>query len=254
MIKRRAFTFFFKGIWILFKKEFKDVFLSPFVYILGGLFCLIMGWLFFNYLLASKEFTTKTIAETVLIPLFGNMNFVFLFLAPLLTMRLISEEKKAQTIELLLTSHLNSFQIILGKLLSSLVMVSFFLSLTAVFPITLALSGYTNWPLVLGGYGGVLLSVMSYLSVGLWASSLTENQVIAALLAFCLLLGLMLLVLTSNATDNFMVAQILQYVSVPVHFESFLRGGIRSYNFIFLFSFSGFFLYLTHLTLESRKW
>ena len=244
----------FRGTWILFKKEFKDIFLSPFVYILGGLFCLVTGWLFFNYLLASKEFTTKTIDETVMIPLLGNINFIFLFLAPLLTMRLISEEKKTKTIELLLTSHLNSFQIVLGKFLSSLVMVGFFLGLTLIFPVILAISGHSNWPLIWGGYAGLWLVIAGYLSVGLWASSLTENQMVAGLLGFCLLLGLMLLVLTSNATNNFMVAQILQYLSIPLHLEHFLRGGIRSYNFVFLFSFSSFFLYLTHLTLESWKW
>ena len=247
-------TFALTGIWIILKKELKDTFLSPFVYLLGGFFCLITGWLFFNYLLASGEHTTKTLDETVLIPLFGNMNFIFLFLAPLLTMKLVSEEKKNQTLELLLGSHLHPIQIIFGKFFSSLIMVGFFLSLTFLFPLTLSLSGHSNWPLVGGGYLGTFLSVMAYLSVGLWSSSLTNNQVIAALLGFCLLLGLTLLALAGNATHNFILAQILQYMSVPVHFENFLRGGVRSYNFIFFFSLSGFFLYLTHLSLESRKW
>ena len=241
-------------IWILFKKEFKEIFLSPFIYLVAGPFCLLTGWLFFNLLLSSNQFTDKTMGTTVLIPLFGNINFIFIFLTPLLTMRSLSEEKKKHTIELLLTSRLSHLQIILGKFLALFSMVIFLLLLSLIFPITLAKLGYQNWPLVVGGYGGILLSGAAYLSLGMWSSSLTKNQAVSAVFTFCLLLGLALLTLTGNATNNFMVAQILHYLSIVYHFESFLRGGISSHNFVFFFSFISFFLYLTNLGLEARKW
>ena len=245
---------FFNGVYVLSRKELKEAFFSPLVYILAGLFSLIMGWLFFNYLNAASDITNKSMTQTVLIPIFGNMNFIFLFLAPLITMRQIAEEKKLHTIELLYTSQLNSWQIILGKLISATLMVVFMMSLTIIFPIVLSLSGYSNWEIVASGYLGILFSIICYLSVGLFASSLTDNQVVAALLAFAFLLCLMLLVLTANASHNFILAQMLQYLSITFHYENFIRGGIRTYDLVYFASFVGFFIYLTHLSLESRKW
>jgi ABC-2 type transport system permease protein len=133
-------------------------------------------------------------------------------------------------------------------------MAAFMIMLTFIFPIVLAFSGYNHWNLVFSCYGGILLSVLCYLAVGIFASSLTENLVISALLSFCLLLGIMLFSLTGNATDNQILSQIFQYFAVPFHFESFIRGGIRSFNFVYLFSFIGFFAYLTGISLDSRKW
>lgn len=245
---------YFLGIWVLFKKEIKDSFFSPLVYILSALFCVLMGWLFFNYLIASKELTDQTLTQSILVPVFGNMNFIFIFLCPLLTMRSFAEERKMHTLELLFTSRLNHSQIIVAKLLANFSMAAFMIGLTFIFPIVLAFSGYNHWSLVFSCYGGILLSVLCYLSVGLFASSLTENLVISALLSFCVLLGIMLFSLTGNATDNVILSQIFQYFAVPYHFESFVRGGIRSFNFVYLFSFVGFFTYLTSLSLDSRKW
>jgi ABC-2 type transport system permease protein len=242
------------GVIVLAKKELKDSFASPLVYILGGLFCMTMGWLFFNYLVASKELTTQTLTNSILVPIFGNMNFVFVFLAPLLTMRLFSEERKLHTIELLLTSELSINHIIWGKFLSCALTIIFLLGLTFIFPIVLAFSGYSDWSIVITSYVGLFLSILCYLSVGLFSSSLTDNQIISALLTFSILLGIMLFVFTANATHNVLLGQIFQYLSVPFHFENFVRGGIRNYNFIYFFSFIGFFLFLTHISLGSRKW
>jgi ABC-2 type transport system permease protein len=245
---------FFKDWWSLVKKELKDAFLSPLIYILAALFSLIMGWLFFNYLIGSKELTEQSLTESVLIPLFGNMNFIFIFLAPLLTMRSIAEEKKQHTLELLLTSRLSHLQIVCAKLISTLVMAVFMLSLTLVFPIVLAFSGYGHWGVVISAYLGIVLCVLCYLSVGLFASSLTDNQIVAALLTFSLLLGLMLFVLTANATDNYIVSQICEYLSLSFHLEGFVKGAIKSFDVFYFFSFSGFFIYLTTLSLDARRW
>ena len=245
---------YLKGIGILVSKELKDNFYSPVVYILSALFCLSMGWLFFNYLYASKELTDQTLTQSVLMPIFGNMNFIFLFLSPILTMRSFTEEKKLHTLELLLTSRLDHFQIITAKLISNFIMATFMISLTLIFPVILAMSGYDHWSIVFSSYMGVLLSIFCYLSVGLFASSMSDNFVVSALLGFSILLGIMLLSLTGNATQNVLLGQMVKYLAVPYHFESFVIGGMRSYNFIYMFSFIGFFIYLTHIKLESRRW
>lgn len=243
-----------RGICILFSKELKDNFASPLVYILAALYSLIIGWLFFNYLMFSKNLTSMTLTSSVLAPTFGNMNLIFLFLAPLLTMRSLAEEKKQNTIELLFQSNLSHLQIILGKFFANVVVVIFILALTAVFPIILSLSGYNDWGIVGSSYLGVLLSVMCYLSVGMFASSLTENQMVAALISFSIIVGLMLLVLSATATNNYLIQQIFQYFSVAFHYEGLVRGVIKTSDLIYYFSFIGFFIYLTERSLDSRNW
>jgi len=238
----------------LVRKELKDVFFSPLIYILSALFCLMMGWLFFNYIVASQEVTEQSLTRSVFIPLFGNMNFIFLFLAPMLTMRSFSEEKKEHTLNFLLTSKLSELEIILAKLTSSFAMASFMILLTLVFPLVIMVSGYSDWGVVVSSYSGLLLCVLCYLSVGLLASSLTENQVVAALLGFTILFGLMLFVLAGSVMNNSFISEVLQYFSINSHFEGFVTGGIKTYNLFYFLSFSGFFVYLNYLSLSSRKW
>lgn len=245
-----------RGVWILFRKELDESLRSPLIYVLTALFSALMGWLFFNYLIASgsQQMTTVSLSTSVLGPVFGNMNFIFVFFAPLLTMRLFAEEKKLESLNLLFLSDLNHFQIILAKFFSSLFVGIFMLSTTFLFPLILAWAGYSDWGLVISCYIGIILTMMAYLSVGLFASSLTENQIVAAVLSFCLLLALMLMVITAQATRNEIVAQLFQYMSSPYHFESFVRGTIRSFNLVYFLSFIGFFFYATHLSLDARKW
>ncbi|MGZ3788911.1 MAG: ABC transporter permease [Bacteriovorax sp.] len=245
---------FFKKIGILVKKELKDAFFSPLIYVLAGLFCFMMGWLFFNYLLQAKTLTTATMTQAVITPIFGNINFIFIFLCPLLTMRSFAEEKKQSTLDLLLRSELSELQIIIAKFISNVVLVFFMLSFTFVFPIILALSGYSDWGVVGSSYIGVILSIMAYLSVGLFCSSLTDNQIVASLLTFCILLGSMLMVITVNASNNYLLALMVQYLTVPFHYEGFVKGILRSYSFVYFLSYYGFFFLLTLKSLQSRKW
>jgi ABC-2 type transport system permease protein len=245
---------FVKKISILVKKELKDAFLSPLIYILAGLFCFMMGWLFFNYLLQAKQLTTRNMTEAVITPIFGNINFIFVFLSPLLTMRAFAEERKQATLDLLLRSELSEIQIIISKFISNMLLVLFMISFTLIFPVILALSGYSDWGVVSSAYIGVLLSIMAYLSVGLFCSSLTDNQIVASLLTFCILLGSMLMVITVNASNNYLLSLIIQYLTVPFHYEGFIRGLLRSYSFVYFASYIGFFFLLTLKSLQSRKW
>ena len=245
---------YFSQTWILAKKELKDFFLSPLIYVLCGLFSMMMGWLFFNYLLQSKQMTSTTMTQGVITPIFGNINFIFIFLCPLITMRSFAEEKKQYTLDLLLSSKLTALQIVFAKFISNVSIVLFMLSLTLLFPIILALSGYTDRGVVGASYLGIFLSIMAYTAVGLFCSSLTDNQIVASLLTFCLLLGSMMMVISINATNNYLLALIVQYLTVPFHYEGFTRGVIRSYSLVYFISFYCFFFLLTLKSLESRKW
>lgn len=241
-------------ILILVKKELKDSFLSPLIYILTGLFCFMMGWLFFNYLLQAKNLTSATMTQAVITPIFGNINFIFVFLCPLITMRSFAEERKQATLDLLLRSELSEMQIIIGKFISNMVLVFFMLSFTFIFPLILAFSGYSDWGVVGSSYLGIILSVMAYLSVGLFCSSLTDNQIVASLLTFCILLGSMLMVISANATDNYLLALIIQYMTIPFHYEGFVKGVLRSYSLVYFISYLCFFFLLTLKSLQARKW
>jgi len=245
---------FVKKIGILVRKELKDAFLSPLIYILAGLFCFMMGWLFFNYLIQAKQLTTRNMTDAVITPIFGNINFIFIFLSPLLTMRAFAEEKKQSTLDLLLRSELSELQIIIAKFISNAVLVLFLISFTLIFPIILALSGYSDWGVVSSAYIGVFLSICAYLAVGLFCSSLTDNQIVASLLTFCILLGSMLMVITVNASNNYLLSLMIQYLTVPFHYEGFIKGLIRSYSFVYFASYMGFFFFLTLKSLQSRKW
>ena len=244
----------FKGIYFIWKKELKDNFTSPLIYILTALFSLIVGWPFYNRILLSREWTTGTIVEAVLQPTFFYINSIFIFIIPLITMRTFAEEKKQNTLNLLFLSHCNHYHIIMGKFLSTTCVAFFIIAFTFIFPLILAFSGYTNWGIVFTGYLGTLLSVSCYIAIGIFTSSLTENQVLAALLNFIIILGLMLLVLSANASNNYLLGQMLSYFSVNFHLEGFIRGALRSYSFVFYLSFIGFFIFLTERSLDSRNW
>jgi ABC-2 type transport system permease protein len=241
-------------VWILTKKELQDIFTSPLIYILTGLFSMMMGWLFFNYLISAKDLSSVNIKDAVIVPIFGNINFMFLFISPLLTMRVFAEERKLGTIDLLLSSNLSLGEIILGKFLSLVVAILFMLFLTTMFPLILSFTGFHDWGLIVSSYIGVLFSIFCYLAVGIFCSTLTDNQIVASILSFCILLGAMLLVVSVNATNNFLLAQMVQYLTIPFHYEAFTKGIIKSYSIVFFISFLTFFFLLTYKSLQSRKW
>lgn len=241
-------------IGLLWWKELRSIFLSPLIYVLTALFCLLIGWLFFNYIILSKELFSATLTQTVLVPVFGNMNFIFLFLAPLLSMGSLAAEKQNGSLELLEMSRLSVVDIVLGKYLALLSVALFMLLFTIVFPLVLHLSGYNDWGIVLTNYLGIFLSVGAYLAVGLFASSLSSNQLIAALSAFAILMVLLLLALSVNATGNLYLGNFFRYLSIPYHFEKFSTGALVSYSGVYFASFISFFLLLVGCRLSARKW
>jgi len=245
---------YWRGFKIIYKKELKDYFASPLVYILAGLFSIMTGVLFYVYILNTKNVSSLGLTQSVIGPIMGNMNFIFIFICCLLTMRQFSEEKKQGTLNLLFLSQVKSGSIILGKLLASFTVACFMISLTTAYPIILAISGYHDWMVVCTSYLGLLGSVLCYLSVGLFASGLSENQIVSGIISFTIIFCLLLLVAAGTATDNIMLRQIFYYMSVPYHFEGFSMGAVKNYSLLYFASFIGFFFYLTSKVLESRKW
>ena len=162
--------------------------------------------------------TAGTLLQSVFNPIFGNMNFIFLFFAPLLTMHSFALEKRQGTLGLLLLSNLSHIEIILGKFFAVMVTTLFMLSFTLILPLILAIAGYSEWSFILTGYLGIVFSVCCYVAVGIFTSSLTDNPVISAVLSFCILLGMMLIVLSANTSENPLVGKILRYIAIPFHY------------------------------------
>ncbi len=240
-------------IFIIFKKDIYEFFYSSLTYVLVALLTLITGWLFFNYLVQSKELTSLTIMQSVLAPFFGNVNFIFIFLAPLLTMNSFSLERHNGTLQLLFHSKLSLWQIILAKY-CVLVVITLFMIFCSTFLLSLiVVQNYHDWGQLIVLYLGLFFSVGAYLAVGLFASSLFSHGLVSSLFSFSILLGSLMLVYSSQSIDNQMLADLIQYFSIPFHFEPFSRGLMKSYNGVFYLSYISFFLFMTHRVMEWRK-
>lgn len=250
-------------VWNIAKRDLRAYFSSPIAYIVIALFLGIMGWMFFWNLsffnaqaMQYQRFPRgegPSISDGILRPLYGNMNIVLLFLLPFVTMRLVAEEKKNHTMELLLTSPLKVSQIIFGKYLSGLLLLLVMLALTWVYPITLYFTGNPDLGVIIGANLGTFLLASCYLSVGLLFSSMTENQIVAGALTFATLLFFWLVGWASNSAGS-EVGKVIEYVSLIGHFKNFSRGLISSEDVVFYLSFTGIGLFLTHRVLDSYRW
>ena len=251
-------------IFLILKKELKSFFKSPLAYVLAGLFSLTMGWIFFNLLYSFVENIQALpqgaqggelrFVNHVVIKLFGNLNFLLLMVCPILTMKLFSEEKKDQSIDLYFSSPLGDWQLVAGKFLAAFFMGAFILCSTLVFPVILFMVGIKDYSFVASGYLGLLLNLACYLAIGLFASSTTKSQVIAALLSFVLIMGFWLVSWVMQLSSNYFLIEVLKQATMVSHYENFVKGMVGTHSFVYYLTFSGFWLYLTKKVLEARTW
>ncbi|SYZ73443.1 ABC-2 type transporter [Candidatus Zixiibacteriota bacterium] len=229
----------------LARKEFRSYFDSPVAYVVITLFLLIAGWQFSTSLFLSNSPDLRT--------LFSIVRFILLFFIPAVSMRLISEEKRLGTIEILLTLPVKEWQLVLGKYLAAYLLIIITLLLTLVHYITISILGQPDLGATLGGYLGLILIVGVYLSIGIFTSSLSQNQIVAFIVSFVIIFALFLLDKVVIFFPGFM-ATILEYLSIDYHFNNIARGVIDSRDIIYYLSLIFFFLFLTVQTIESRKW
>lgn len=235
----------FKNTWIFCQRELKSYFNSPIAYIVITIFLLISGWFFFSSLFIVEQVSLRG--------LFSIVPFVFMFFAPAISMRLISEEKRSGTIEVLATLPVKDWEIILGKFLSALILLSVAVLLTLTYALTLSFMGNLDGGALVGGYLGLILVGATYLSIGVFTSSLTKNQVVAFVVSFVIVFALFMLDKVAIFFPGFL-AGFLQYISVDYHFSNIARGVIDSRDIIYYLSVIFFFLILAARSLEGRKW
>jgi ABC-2 type transport system permease protein len=252
-----------RNIWTVARRDFKTYFTSPIAYIIIAGFMVIMGWMFFFNLshfnmqnMQYQQFNAGkaiSITEGIVRPLYGNMNVIFLFLVPFITMRLFAEEKKVHTIELLMTSPISLTEIILGKFFSSFLLISIMLVFTLVYPAVLFATGNPDIGPLVTSYVGTLLLASCYLSLGILFSAMTENQIVAGALTFAA--GLFFwLISWASQTAGPVWSELLTYLSLIGHYTNFGQGLIDTSDVIFYFSFIGLGLFLTHRVLDSYRW
>ena len=252
-----------KLVWVLFKKEFKSFFYSPLAYIVTAIFMLITGLMFFNLLtqfistlnsLPAHMTAQINIVDAVVLRLFGNMNLLLIFIAPLISMKLIAEEKKQGSIELLLKAPLAEWQIVLSKFMAASAVILFMLLATSVIPLILSRSGMYETPVLFTGYFSLFLNGMLYISLGLIASALTTNQIVAAILGLSFCLFLWLLSFTAGASENTIVSEIFRFLGPIEHFQNIARGLVSVLDVFYYVGMILIVLLKTNAILESRRW
>ena len=253
-----------KNSWIIAKRDLGSFFNSPIFYVITTVFLIIYSYIFVNILsffsmqsMQSGQLQQMGIAlnvnEMVIEPSFQNMAVVLLLIIPIVTMRSFAEEKKSKTFRLLLSSPVHLKEIILGKFLACMIVITLMVLISSYSIGFLFMIGEPDIGPVLTGYLGILLTAGCYVSIGIFASSLTENQIVAAVITFGFSL-FMWVIGWGAQTANSTTGQVLQYLSVIEHMDRFLKGMIETSDLAYYLSFIIFGLFLCSRTLDSNRW
>ena len=256
-----------RAIAILFK-ELRVAFTTPVAYVVICVFTLVTSFFFIRLLtgfqrkliefaqMNPQQLAHLNFTDGVLSPLFHNVAVILVFAIPFLTMRLVAEERRTGTIELLMTCPIRPLQIVVGKYCASLVVLVVMLSLLLVYPLLVAayaVSGSVEWPTVLSGLGGLFLLGAAFSALGLFVSTLTRSQTIAAFVTWFLLMLLWLV--GWAAGDNAGATRtVLEALSAVGHIKSFVAGAIDLRDLTYYLSLIAFGVFLAHRSLVSMRW
>ncbi len=230
----------------VFKRELRSYFSSPIGYVFVGIFFCVAGFMFTVYNISYQMGSMSYV--------FNNMTMIFLFLTPLLTMRLLTEDKKTKTDQLLLTAPVKVTSVVLGKYLSALAVLGISLATTLIFPIILGAYTTPAWGEMIANYMGFVLMGGAFIAVGLYVSSFTENQIIAAVVTFAALFLLYLSAGFSTAFQNVYVKSFVLWLSPETHYADFAKGIIDIEGVVYYLSIISAFVMLTAAHIEKRRW
>jgi ABC-2 type transport system permease protein len=237
-----------KNTMLIARREFRAYLTSPMAYIIACVFLVLYGALFVWY------FENTGYSDTSIqgyLDIWGNL--VLMLFSAALAMRLIAEEKKLGTWELLLTAPVKDTEIVLGKFVGSLGMLVSMLALTLYFPLLLWIFGDPDGGPIITGYLGLFLLGAASLSIGLFASSVTSNQIVAAVIAGGIL-AVLYFIGSAGGNISGAVGDILSYISLSSHFPAFMAGIIDTKAIIYYLSVIALFLFLTVRSIETGRW
>lgn len=253
-----------RNILAIAQKELRSYFASPIAYIIIGLFALLYGYFFvvmLNYFIRAGmnlgQFgapqQAMNINQDMLRPVLQNVTVLLLFVLPAMTMRTYAEERRSGTIELLLTSPLTDLQIVLGKFLGALTLYGVMLAVTLIHIGVLFIYGSPEWKPVFTSYVGLLLLGGSFLSVGLFISTLTTNQIVAYIVTFSAFLMLWIISWIGTFSSGWFT-DVTAYLSIIEHFDDFSKGIIDTTHVIYYLSLISFGLFLTAKSVDTERW
>ncbi|WP_037570666.1 ABC transporter permease subunit [Spirochaeta cellobiosiphila] len=228
----------------VFRRELHSLFFSPIAYIIMTLFLVTTGWFFFS--------TFFIAARVDLRDYFSLLPMILTFVIPAMTMRSFSEEYRSGSYEILVTLPITRLEIVIGKYLSSLVMILIMIAPTLIYPFFVGVTGDLDWGPVIGGYVGAVFLASAFCAIGIYASSLTHNQIVAFIIAvavnfFLVLVDKMLILLPGFLTG------FLQYLGADYHFQSIAKGVIDSRDLIYFVSVTYVALHLTYLVQREKR-
>lgn len=229
----------------ILKREMQNYFTSPIGYIFLAVFYFFAG-MFFSSVLYSNT--------TDITYVFSSLLTVLIFLIPLLTMRSMSEDKKQKTDQLLLTSPLNLTGLVVGKFLAAFLMYCIALAVTVVYALILATFAAPEWTVVVGNIFGALILGAALISIGVFISSLTENQLIAAVGSFAVMMFIMMIDGFASLIPVDFISNIILSLSFMSRYEDFVAGILNISNVLFFVSIAVVFIFLTVRVLEKRRW
>jgi len=232
---------------VLARKELAGYFFSPLAYIIVALFLLSSGiWFFEKIFIPGNEATLR--------PLFEAMAYIMVFVVPLLTMRLLSEEFRSGTVEILLTAPVTDTEVVIGKFLGVFGFYLAVLACTVVMLVLMVLFGSPDAGVAVMGYVGMVLLGAAFLAIGLFASSLTRYQLVAAVVAVAILSVFAFLMQALVVNTSAPWSGLASKLNVMSYFKDFSRGMFDTRGLVFFLSVTALFLFLSVKTLESRRW
>ncbi|NMC69880.1 MAG: ABC transporter permease [Myxococcales bacterium] len=240
--------------WVIGKREFAAYFGSPLAYVVTSIFLFLLGLFFFFGVFHQDvgwPFYVRKVAS--LDNLFNGSQLLFLFLVPAITMRLFAEERRSGTLELLTTLPVRDIEVVLGKYFAAFAYLLVVLALTAVYPIYVATLGRLDWGAVAAGYVGLALVGLGYLAIGVFASSLTQHQVVAFVVALVVALPFFFLHKVSFLFGPG-VGNVLEFLAFRPHFDGIARGVLDSSHILYFLGVAAIFVFLAHRLVGGRRW
>src|SRR5271167_3602099 len=248
-------------------KELSGYFLQPVAYVVMTVFLLLGGFFFFALLRYFEVMLTAYSAmqnpevlqhlnlnDRVIEPMLHNLAIVLVLLVPAITMRSFAEEKRTGTYELLLTAPIRTGEIVAGKFIAAAAFMLIMIALAGIFPLILVAFGNPEVAVMLSGYIGLALLSVAFISIGLFTSSLTQNQIIAAITCFGVLLMLYVISWPAQEGSGSVMSELLRYLSLPDHFAQMVTGIIDTKDIVYFLSLIFVALFLTQRSVESARW
>ncbi|MFP5519092.1 MAG: ABC transporter permease [Bdellovibrionia bacterium] len=254
------------GALTIFKKEFKGFYLSPTFYVICFLISVVFSWVYPIQLNLFGQLLQNYVAQTgmpqqqlnihyaVFLRQLSYLNLLMIFVVPALTMKLLAEEKKMRTFDLLLTSPVTSFEIVLGKYLAALGAVGGLVFLALSYPLATRAFAQFQWGPLFIAFMGIFLVGAVYAAMNLFASSLTESALVAYVMSVIFNVSIWFIGIGAEVVDSEWARKVFEHISLNAHLSSLVEGTIRTNGLIFIFSLISLFVFLSERVVEANRW